>query len=120
MRVFGDWFGAPFDNEHSVVGASVLNDDLVLTFNESETLIVSDPRGHAFEPNAFRIEMASKVHWEWFFYGSPQKPEYRYSIDHWIEAGKVMASSTAPSPHVFSPSADSPAVEFVRWSSQLT
>jgi len=67
MRVFGDWFGAPFDNDHSVVGASVLNDDLVLTFNENETLVVSDPRGHAFEPNAFRIEKASRVHWEWFF-----------------------------------------------------
>ena len=117
MRVFGDWFGAPMDNEHFIVAADVSNGDLVLKFNEDETLVVSDPQGHSLEPNEFRIDKASRVHWEWFYYGFPHEPEFRYSIDHWLEAGEVRASSTAPPTHGFSPSVDSPAVEFVRWAS---
>jgi hypothetical protein len=117
MRVFGDWFGAPMDNEHFIVAADVSSGDLVLKFNEDETLIVSDPQGHSLELNTFRIDKASKVHWEWFYYGFPHKPEHRYSIDHWLEKGEVRASSTAPPPHVLSPSSDQPAVEFVRWPS---
>jgi hypothetical protein len=119
MKVFGDWFGAPMDNEHFIVAADVRSGDLVLKFNEDETLIVSDPQGHILEPNAFRIDKASKVRWEWFYYGFPHEAEYRYSIDHWVEDGKVRASSTAPPTHGFSPSVDHPAVEFVRWASPL-
>lgn len=114
MRVFGDWFGAPFDNQHIIVGTDTRNHDLVLTLNEDETLIVFDPQDYTFEANSFRIQQATRVHWEWFYYGWPHKPEYRYSIDHWLEKGDVRARSTAPPPHILSPSLDKPAVEFLR------
>ena len=119
LKVYGDWFGRPMDNVHTAVGGE-LNDagDLVLQFDEGERLIISDPRGCSFELASgrgarLRIERASRVRWEWYYYGRPRAPENLFVEEHWISGNEVLATSTANwyEPK-FAPSLVEPAVEF--------
>ena len=118
LKVYGDWFGRSMDNVHTAVGGELKGvADLVLHFDEGERLIVSDPRGCSFElvggQARLRIERASRVRWEWYYYGRPPRPENLFVEEHWISGTDVLASSTADwyEPK-FAPSLLEPAVEF--------
>lgn len=50
LRVFGDWFGKPYDNFHIVVGATSSGDDLIVTFGDDEQLIVNAPGRLGVQP----------------------------------------------------------------------
>lgn len=107
------------DNIYTAVSGE-LNDagDLVLHFDEGERLVTSDPRGISFEPasgrgSRLRIERATRVRWEWYYYGRPKVPENLFVEEHWISGNEIRASSTANwyKPQ-FSPSLVEPAIEF--------
>lgn len=114
LRVFGDWFGRPHDNVHRPVSADSSGPCLIVHFDGDETLRVWEPEGITITASKLLVRGAARVRWEWFSYGSEQTPENLFVEEHWVEDGRVRASSTAtwyqPS---FSPSLVHPAVELL-------
>ena len=93
LRVWGKFFGRPYDNIHQLVGCSPLVDGVQFTFDEGETLTVWHPSRWDISPARFEILEASRVRWEWFYYGREKSPENRYHIE-WTACGDVAAVST--------------------------
>ena len=115
LRMFGDWFGRPFDNIHIARSARADGNDLVVTFNEDEELRVTDPAGWTFDEQTFRIRHASRVVWRWYSYGREKTPANLFTIEHWLEeAGGVQARSNEDwfTP-TYAPSRDEAAVELL-------
>jgi hypothetical protein len=111
LCVFGDWFGRPMDNWHRLVSHEENEGYIQLNFNEGETLQVWEPSGFRFEGKSFIIQHASRVRWEWFYYGRPQLPENRFFVEHSLTADGVEAESNVNwAPHNFKPSKANPAV----------
>jgi len=116
LAVFGDIFGGRIDNVHVITAARVTGDPerLVIDFNEGETLEVWDPQAAAISDRELRIQGASRVRWEWFFYGRPHSPENRHFVEH-VRAGEAVVATTDADwfPASFAPSLERPAVELV-------
>ena len=72
LQFWGEWFGRPYDNIHTIVDAAVIEDNsLAFTFDQREKLSVWDPKGLYFDKNVFRVKKASKILWQWYYYGNP-------------------------------------------------
>ena len=82
LRIWGEWFGRPYDNIHSIIGASADEDRLVLSFNQGETLSIHHPDRGVFDKKIFQIEGATRVRWEWYFYGKDHLPENLHFLDY--------------------------------------
>ena len=83
LQFFGEWFGRPWDNSHSIVAAKGNENCLRLTFDDDETLDVWDPTELELESDhLFVIRSASRVRWEWFSYGEPKTPDNRHYIEY--------------------------------------
>lgn len=82
LRIFGDWFGRPYDNFHTPKTFSFVDNILVVTFNDDETLTVWNPAYVKIEEHTFKIEEASRVRWEWFYYGRPKTEENRFFLNY--------------------------------------
>jgi hypothetical protein len=116
LCVFGDIFGGRVDNIHVVTSARAEGEPerLVVTFNEGETLEVWDPVGAIIDARTFRIATASRVRWEWFYYGREKAPANRYFIEHVRHGDTVLATTDADwAPPRFEPTTRQPAVELV-------
>lgn len=115
LSVFGDIFGGRIDNIHVIVSAQAVNDDcLVLDFDGGETLRVWNPDGVTASTAEFKIRDATRVRWEWFYYGQRQADENRYFIEHERVGDEVTARTDADwAPRNFSPSTQRPAVELL-------
>lgn len=109
LRVWGDWFGKPYDNQHALVGVQASGNELLLTFGQGERLLVESPEDWTFDEDAFCIRRATSVVWRWYAYGRPQSPANLYTIEHRVTAGgQVSARSDedwyqpkfAPSPNL--------------------
>jgi hypothetical protein len=110
LCVFGDWFGRPHDNWHSVVAYELKEGHLRLSFNEGETLDVWGPRGIRTEGNGIAIQHADRVRWEWSYYGRPKLPENRFFREYVVDRGNIEVTCTDPSPPASKPSLREPAV----------
>jgi hypothetical protein len=112
--VFGDWFGRPMDNYHKVMSCEEKGNHIRLIFNEEESLDVWDGKGIEINQNKLTIKEASRVRWEWYYYGKPKTIENRFYIEHIVDGDKVVVSSNvnwyAP---VFHPSLREPAVSIL-------
>jgi hypothetical protein len=116
LAVWGDIFGGRVDNWHVVISAeAVVESDLVLIrFNHGETLQVWAPQDATVGADDFRIVQATRVRWEWFYYGRPETPENRNYIEHALVGGNVVATTDATwAPPRFAPSLARPAVEIL-------
>ncbi|MEG3089807.1 hypothetical protein [Sphingomonas sp. PB4P5] len=82
LRIWGEWFGRPYDNIHQIVGANADGDTLTLLFNEGETLTIYDPDRGTFSETTFLIKFASRVRWEWYLYGENQSPNNLHFLDY--------------------------------------
>ena len=83
LQFFGEWFGRPGDNNHSIVAAEANEICLRLTFDDDETLDVWDPKELELESDQpFVIRSASRVRWEWFSYGESKTPDNRHYIEY--------------------------------------
>ncbi len=71
LRFWGDWFGRPADNIHTVVSTEFSPKDnrLVLYFADGETCTIYDPAGIVNEEEEFCIKDASRIEWQWYAYG---------------------------------------------------
>jgi hypothetical protein len=111
LCVFGDWFGRPMDNWHQLVSHEEKEGYVRLTFNEGETLEIWEPAGLRIARKSFIVQRASRVRWEWFYYGRPKLPENRFFIEHLASGQNIEASTNADwAPHSFKPSRAEPAV----------
>lgn len=83
LQLFGEWFGRPWDNNHSIVAVEADENRLRLTFDDDETLDVWDPEELELESDQlFVIRSASRVRWEWFSYGEPKTPDNRHYVEY--------------------------------------
>jgi hypothetical protein len=116
LVVFGDVFGGRIDNVHTVRSAHAVGtaERLVIEFDDDEVLEVWDPEDAIVSATELRIDRATKVRWEWFYYGRPKTPENRYFIEH-VNAGGAVTTTTNvdAAPLAFHPSSRRPAVEIV-------
>ena len=74
LRIWGEWFGPPYDNWHTIKTCDAYGDRLRLDFNQSEKLLVWSPTGLTVDASTFRITGAKRVRWEWYYYGGPMTP----------------------------------------------
>jgi len=82
LRIWGEWFGRPYDNIHTITAAIAEGDRLVISFDQGETLIIESPNNAAFDQGKFQITTASRVRWEWFSYGRDRLPENLQFLDY--------------------------------------
>jgi hypothetical protein len=82
LRIWGEWFGRPYDNIHRIVAASADGDTLTLAFNEGETLTIYDPDRGTFTEQDFLIKFATRVRWEWYLYGKDHSLENLHFLDY--------------------------------------
>lgn len=93
LRIWGDWFGRPYDNHHRIREATVDGDAVTIGFDQDETLTVWRPFGCAIDAVRFRIVEAERVRWEWFSYGCPREGATRYFLDY-LRQGRVIRGET--------------------------
>lgn len=93
LRIWGQWFGRPMDNWHSLVACEAEGDVLRLKFNEDETLYVWEPVQAVINDKMFRIQQADRVRWEWFYYGRPKTSSNRYFEDFIRKEGEIIATT---------------------------
>lgn len=114
--MFGDIFGGRIDNVH-VVTSAVADDShnlLTVGFADGETLAVWDPETAIIGLGTFRIQSATKVRWEWFYYGRAAVPQNRFFIEHSSLEGRVTATTNVTWAELrLTPAADHPAIELV-------
>jgi hypothetical protein len=113
---YGEWFGRPYDNQHRLTDVRGDEGSVVLSFDQGETLAVENPIAVSVSDDGLRIAHASRVRWEWFYYGRPQTPENRFAIEYRIDSdGAIAVTDTADwreLDHSPDPSAD--AVAFLK------
>ena len=109
LRFWGQWFGRPMDNVHTITAASADGESLEVRFDNGETLRVVRPTGWEIGERAFRIDNAALLRWEWNAYGNP--PGKRY-FEQYVRNGDVIEATTDVDWYVPSlqPSATEPAV----------
>lgn len=111
LCVFGDWFGKPMDNWHRLASQEAREGSVLLMFDGGETLEIWDPAEVRMDGKKFIIQRASRVRWEWFYYGRPNLPENRFFIEHVVSGESIDVSSDAKwAPLEFKPSRAEPAV----------
>jgi hypothetical protein len=75
LRMWGAWFGRPYDNVHGIVAAEASGEVLTLRFDEGETLVIERPDRSEIGKDRFRIGDADRITWRWRDYGQPRLPE---------------------------------------------
>jgi hypothetical protein len=108
---WGVWFGRPHDNCHSVVRAEAEGDCLVLHFNEKEILKVWHPQGWRIDAQQFVIHSATRVLWQWYYYGRPHAPANLKSHDFVRQGEEVRFQSNFPMSTLGTPTILEPAVQ---------
>ena len=93
LRFFGEWFGRPYDNMHVIKRAEAKDDCLIVTFDQREMLSVWNPSGFKINEKEFQIDSASRVLWQWYYYGRPQTPQNLYYFDYFFEGNELMAKT---------------------------
>ena len=113
LRFWGVWFGRPHDNFHTLVRADADGDCLLLHFNDEETLRVWHPQACQINSRQFVIGLASRVHWQWYWYGRPHAPGNLMSHDFVRSQTEIEFTTTFPGIHDVRPSFDEPAVQIL-------
>jgi hypothetical protein len=111
LRFWGVWFGRPHDNVHTIVHADAAADCLTLRFNGEETLQVWNPTGCQIDSQQFIILSASRVLWQWYWYGRPHTPDSLMSEEFVRDGTSITFRSTFPGRHTQRPSIHEPAVQ---------
>jgi hypothetical protein len=111
---WGQWFGRPYDNVHQVTACDAEKDLLLIHFNEGEILNLWSPQQATTDHQTFRIEKASRVRWEWFYYGRWKTEQNRYFMDFTGAKDRIDASTNVDSytPNL-QPTLQAPAVEIL-------
>jgi hypothetical protein len=92
---FGHWFGKPYDNYHQLEYATFdsSTNELILIFNEKETLTIFNPQDITESESQLTIGLADKICWKWFSYGKPQTGDNLYFIEITRQDNKLTGNS---------------------------
>lgn len=114
LRFWGEWFGRPYDNQHTLISCEADHTVLRLLFDQSETLSIWSPKLFTIGSSGFSIVDARRVRWEWFAYGRAKLRENIYFME-FIRSGEIIRSSTNVDWYnpTLNPEATQPAVELV-------
>jgi hypothetical protein len=94
LRIWGQWFGRPMDNVHECISCRVGSDSIILTFNEGETLTIWNPGDVTVQNSTIlTFSSATRVRWEWHYYGRPKDPTNRMFIEYLNESGMLLRKS---------------------------
>jgi len=91
FRIFGDWFGQPYDNYHEIESAEFDSQlkRLTLSFKEGEKLEIYNPR-YIFEASSFlKVVNADRIKLTWFYYGKSQAKKPQYFLDYKLNDKKI-------------------------------
>ena len=111
LQFWGVWFGRPHDNCHTIVRAEVEGDCLILHFNDAETLRIWHPSQWQIDSYQFIIHSASRVLWQWFYFGRPHAPGNLMRHDFVREPLSIRFESTFPGQRGEKPNIHQPAVQ---------
>jgi hypothetical protein len=111
LRFWGVWFGRPYDNYHNIVRVEAEDDCLIIHFDNEETLRVWHPAQCQIDPKQFIIRSASRVLWQWYWYGRPHAPGNLMTDDFNREALSVRFDTTFPIQRDVKPNIHQPAVQ---------
>ncbi|WP_458947470.1 hypothetical protein [Oceanobacillus sp. CAU 1775] len=75
IRIFGEWFGRPYDNYHKILECIYKDEILDIKFDTSETIRVWNPNHIMFKNNELIIEDSTYVEFLRFDYGKPKSKE---------------------------------------------
>jgi hypothetical protein len=93
LRMWGEWFGKPYDNVHRIVECAGDNALLSLGFEGGEKLSIWQPEGLEVGPDTFSVKSATKVRWEWDYYGRPKLPQNRYFREFVVEGSSIFPAT---------------------------
>lgn len=69
---YGDWFGRPYDNFHSIKNTKYENEILEIEFDGNIRLTVENPEGIRNTEKEFTVNHAKKIVWGYNPYGYKQ------------------------------------------------
>lgn len=92
LRFWGNWFGRPYDNLHSITSCEASEEVLKLHFDQKEILSVWLPRHLKLDEGTFQIGDADRVLWEWD-YGRPKPRKHLYFKD-FVKADQRIVAET--------------------------
>lgn len=95
LKFWGEWFGRSMDNYHIIVNIQFksLENALILTFNEGETLTIWNPEKINSDSSKFYIKSATKIRWKWFSYGQPEILQNLYYKQYEKQDNSIIVSS---------------------------
>lgn len=67
--IWGEWFGRPYDNFHTVESVQWRKTEIVIHFDQGESLYIYNPANIINEEKRFVIGEATKVLFVWYYYG---------------------------------------------------
>ena len=76
-----------------MIETRLANNRLTVLFDGGERLTVWHPKGVEIEATVFRIQDATRVRWEWFYYSRPQLPKNRFFLEYSLDGGVVRGAS---------------------------
>lgn len=97
IRFWGEWFGRPFDNYHTVIETCWTkdNDVLVIKFDQGEVAMIYNPKNIVSSEQEFSVKDASLITFEWFYYGREHILENLNHLEYRsINNNKVLCSGT--------------------------
>ena len=94
LKIWGNWFGRPFDNNHVCMSCAAQEDHIVLHFRKGERLTIWNPSAPSSAPGRLAITEASRIRWEWYHYGRPQNPENLQFMDYENCEGRIRVTSS--------------------------
>lgn len=93
LKIWGAWFGRPMDNSHICQSRTSEHDYITLHFDKNERLRVWNPGPLITPGNTLIIETATKVRWEWYYYGRPQLAENLMFKEYVLKDGSIVFNS---------------------------
>jgi len=114
LRFWGNWFGRPYDNVHTLLTCAADQNVLRMSFSEGESLSVWAPGELKLDDSTFQISDAERVLWEWFASGRAKTKENLFFRD-FIKTGETVVVSTNVNSYTPDMSTDptKPAVEIL-------
>lgn len=98
LRMWGQWFGRPYDNFHWAVGCHAFDEGLRFTFSEGEVLTIWQPLHVVLTEAKFEVSEAARVRWEWHWYGAPKVASNLKYLDYMRSGDRAELSSNEDLP----------------------
>ncbi len=113
LMIWGEWFGRPMDNVHVCQSCTSEHDCVTLHFDQNERLVIWNPSLMTTRGYSLIIPPATKVRWEWYYYGRPQLAENLMFNEYELNGKTITLTSNWRQGKATSASAQENAVELI-------